>query len=320
MAHVRIATFNLENLGDGPDFGTRAAVLRPQLDRLAADILCLQEVDAARTGPHAHRTLAGLDRLVAGTPYAAFHRVTSESRSGAKALDVHNLVTLSRWPVTHHRQHWNSLVPAVSYSPLTVTCDPLALAFDRPFLETAIALPGGETLHVLNLHLRAPLATWLPDAKAGPFAWKSTEQWAEGFFLAAQKRNGQALEARLAVDAIFDAAPDALVAVTGDLNAEEHEVPVRLLVAADGDTGSGSLTPRTLVPVARSIPAGNRFTTWHHGAKRQVDHILASRRLFGRFEACEAHNETLSDELVAFGRIDNPPASYHAPLVARFRL
>ena len=49
MASLRIATFNLENLDDRPDLDppleARIAVLRPQLLRLKADILCLQEVD-----------------------------------------------------------------------------------------------------------------------------------------------------------------------------------------------------------------------------------------------------------------------------------
>jgi hypothetical protein len=45
---MRIATFNLENLddetGQDPSLATRVAIMRPQLDRIAADILCLQEV------------------------------------------------------------------------------------------------------------------------------------------------------------------------------------------------------------------------------------------------------------------------------------
>jgi hypothetical protein len=44
---MRIATFNLENLddetGQDPSMATRVALMRPQLERIAADILCLQE-------------------------------------------------------------------------------------------------------------------------------------------------------------------------------------------------------------------------------------------------------------------------------------
>jgi len=48
----RIATFNLENLGDGAnderDLAFRIEALRPQLMRLEADVLCLQEVNAQK--------------------------------------------------------------------------------------------------------------------------------------------------------------------------------------------------------------------------------------------------------------------------------
>ena len=49
---MRLATFNLESLDLGPkarvDFATRVTVLRPALERIAADILCLQEVNGQR--------------------------------------------------------------------------------------------------------------------------------------------------------------------------------------------------------------------------------------------------------------------------------
>lgn len=45
---TRIATFNLENLDDGvnvsPALAERIQIMRPQLERINADILCLQEV------------------------------------------------------------------------------------------------------------------------------------------------------------------------------------------------------------------------------------------------------------------------------------
>jgi endonuclease/exonuclease/phosphatase family metal-dependent hydrolase len=45
---VRIATFNLENFDDKPNtrptIEERIALMRPQLLRINADILCLQEV------------------------------------------------------------------------------------------------------------------------------------------------------------------------------------------------------------------------------------------------------------------------------------
>jgi endonuclease/exonuclease/phosphatase family metal-dependent hydrolase len=183
-----------------------------------------------------------------------------------------------------------------------------------------IALPGGQHLHIFNVHLRAPLAAAVPGQKAGPFAWKTVSGWAEGFFVAATKRAGQALELRLAIERVFDAEPDPHIAVCGDFNAEDHDTALRLACAGEDDTGSGHLAGRVLTPVERKLPADRRFTVLHHGRPQMLDHILASRSLFADFAGVEIHNEMLEDELVAYGRIDRPPESLHAPVVAIFDL
>ena len=70
----RIATFNLENLDDRPGLvptiEERIRVLRPQLLRLEADILCLQEVNAQEAKGEDRRRLAALGKLLARTPPA----------------------------------------------------------------------------------------------------------------------------------------------------------------------------------------------------------------------------------------------------------
>lgn len=66
-----IAVFNLENLDDAdrpPTLCERIAVMRPQLVRLNADILCLQEVNGQEEPGHPH-SLMVLGKLLAGTPY-----------------------------------------------------------------------------------------------------------------------------------------------------------------------------------------------------------------------------------------------------------
>ncbi|MEQ8192966.1 MAG: endonuclease, partial [Rhodospirillales bacterium] len=83
MPVFRVGTFNLENLDDKPDLdpplAERLGILRPQLLRLKADLLCLQEVNAQRGASGQPRTLAALDRLLAGTPYVDFHRAVGSS-------------------------------------------------------------------------------------------------------------------------------------------------------------------------------------------------------------------------------------------------
>jgi endonuclease/exonuclease/phosphatase family metal-dependent hydrolase len=60
----------------------RAEVLRPALERLEADILCLQEVNGQHIAGQRHRTLAALDQLLAGTRYVSYARVATSGRSG----------------------------------------------------------------------------------------------------------------------------------------------------------------------------------------------------------------------------------------------
>jgi endonuclease/exonuclease/phosphatase family metal-dependent hydrolase len=326
---LRIATFNLENLGEKPHhpgeagpLEARIAVLRPQLLRLEADVLCLQEINAEKA-PSGGYTLAALNALLEGTPYADYACVATERGPGKGALDVHNLAILSRFAVASQRQLRHELVAPPAYR--LATAEPpaegaSAITWERPLLQATLTLPGGRPLHILNLHLRAPLAAYVPGQKAGPFAWKSVAGWAEGFFLAAVKRAGQALEARLAVDALFDADDQAMIAVCGDCNAEARETAMRLLAGSEEDTGSGALAGRVLVAVENSIPEDLRFTVLHNGRKVMLDHLLASRSLMAWYREAEIHNEALGDELVAYANIGLSPVSYHAPVVASFEL
>ena len=320
---MRLATFNLESLGStrphGASFDERAAVLRPQLERLKADILCLQEVDASKVGNT--RRAADLERLLDGTPYAKHGLVISSL--GVGPADVHNLAVLTRLPVLEEHNVRHSFVEPLQFrrhTALPPDDAAVLLMWDRPLQHLLLALPGGRHLHVFNVHLRAPLAAAVPGQKAGPFAWKTVSGWAEGFFAAAAKRAGQALELRLAIDNIFDAEPDALIAVCGDFNAEDHDTALRLTCAGEDDTGSGHLASRVLTPVERTLPTDRRFTVLHHGRPQMLDHILASRPLFAHLADVEIHNEMLEDELVAYGRINRPPESLHAPVVAIFDL
>jgi endonuclease/exonuclease/phosphatase family metal-dependent hydrolase len=324
---VRIATFNLENLDDRPDLdpplSARIRLLRPQLLRLSADVLCLQEVNGQHPEDGGPRRLLALDRLLEDTPYAGFQRAATTALGGQGVADRHNLVTLSRWPIAGHEQLRHELVPPPGYRSVTAEPDEAEaqpVEWDRPILKTAIELPGGASLHIVNLHLRAPLAALIAGQKEGAFAWRSVGGWAEGFFLATVKRCGQALETRLLVDRIFDSDPGALIAVCGDFNAEEQEMPLRIIRGDVEDTGNGHLAYRALVPLERTLPASQRFSVLHHGHKQMLDHILASRALMAYYRQVEVHNEALGDELVAYATVSHSPESYHAPVVAEFAL
>lgn len=324
---MRIATFNVENLTDARQaeapLAARLDALRPQLQRLKADILCLQEVDATRPTAKAPRELSALHQLLHGTPYQAFHAAFTHVPGTDRPADRHNLVVLSRWPFSHVAQYANDLVSAPLFaSAMAEPPDSAArpLAWDRPLLHVTVPLPDGRPLHIINLHLKAPLAASVPGQKTGPFAWVSAGGWAEGYYRAAIKRSGQALEARLLVDRLFDEDEHARILLAGDFNAEEREVPLRILAADPEDTGNGKLVPRALVLLEHSLPPSQRFTIIHRGRRQMLDHLMVSRPMLAHYRGIEIHNEMLGDELVAYTLVDAAPDSYHAPVVAEFEV
>lgn len=316
-SRFRLATFNIENLDWSSraqhEFDLRLAVLRPQLAALDADILCLQEVDAQREAAHAPRRFVALDRLVEGAGLERFFRATTVRPGGDAPADIHNLAILSRWPILERRQLHHDIVAPWRWTPPAekgASGRAVEVVFDRPILYARIALPEGAPLHVLDLHLRAPRAVPLP----GEPHPNSSRAFAEGQWLAAQKREGQALEARLFVERLFDEESEPLIAVCGDFNCDAYDAPARILWGADEQD---ALAPRRLVALGSRVEERARFTVIHAGRHTLVDQILASPALAARCEAVAIMNEDLADEATA---PDPILGSLHAPLVASFRL
>ena len=83
---MRIASFNLESLDLPPKarvpLEVRAEILRPALQRLQADVLCLQEVNGQHIPGQNERRLLALERLLAGTTYANYARATTTGAAG----------------------------------------------------------------------------------------------------------------------------------------------------------------------------------------------------------------------------------------------
>src|SRR5688500_13212074 len=112
---LRIATFNLENLddkiGQRPTLDERSAIMRPQLIRMNADILCLQEVNGQEATGQPRRLLA-LDKLLATTEYSAYQRASTLLEDGSQVYDERNLVVLSRFEIAAHHQYKHHFAPA----------------------------------------------------------------------------------------------------------------------------------------------------------------------------------------------------------------
>ena len=318
----RLATFNLENLDcssvQNGAFERRLGVLKPILSELAADVLCLQEVNAQKAAYREGRRFLALDRLFAGGPYETYHRATSVRPGTNTPADIHNLVIASRWPIIDHRQVFHDIIAKWRWTPPpegSSSQGPIEVSWDRPLLYACIAVPDGPPLHLIDLHLRAPRAVPFQRdriATAGDFS----RGFIEGQFLAAQKREGQALEARLFVERLFDAEPTARIIVCGDFNSQEHDAPMRILRGArDEDTPETS--SRILVSLTERVGEARRFSVVHGGQKMLLDHILASPALAISCSSVVILNEGLQDEVTAQEPI---LGSLHAAVMASFHL
>jgi predicted extracellular nuclease len=324
---LRIATFNLENLddkpGQKPTLEKRIAVMRPQLLRLKADILCLQEVNGQEEEGKPRRLLA-LNRLVEGTPYADYSMVSTTTKDGKQVYDERNLVILSRYEIVSHQQYKHEYAPAPLYRKVMEKIDEgeeeeaERVTWERPILHAKVKVEG-ETLDVINLHLKSRRPSYV-EGQVDGYSWKTASGWAEGFFISAMKRVGQALEARILIDRLFDEDENALIVACGDLNSNLTEVPIEAMRGEVENTGNGDLAGRVMVPCELTVPESSRYSYLYLGKGRMLDHLLVSRGMLALYSGAEIHNELLHDESIAFSTDKKFPESDHAPVIAEFEL
>lgn len=319
---MRVATFNVENLDEtdgAPTLDERIEILRPQLARIDADILCLQEVHGQeREGQP--RQLHALNRLLEGTKYDGWNLACTKT-SKNEAYDKRNLVIVSRYDILESGQVRNTLVDDIQYRRITAIPredEPKNVSWERPILWVKIAHPIG-TLHVLTVHLKSRLPTTIPGQRED-FGYKTVNGWAEGYFISSMKRVGQALELRILIDQFLDADRNAKIIACGDFNSEPGEVPVEAIVGRVENTGNPALGFRQMIPCSQSIPREARYTHLHEGQGNLLDHILISQGMLPYYQSSEIHNETLHDESIAFATDKKFPESDHAPFVVNFRL
>ncbi len=312
---LTIATFNVENLDDAdPVWKERLKVLRPMLARIGADVLLLQEVHA----------LGALDDLLKGTEYATYERVHTKTKSG-KPYAKRNLVILSRFPIRASKQYLQELVPAPTWTKVTASpaeSGPKPVEWERPILHAEIELRQGTVLHAIVVHLKSMNPTPIKGQQDPQkyWLWRSHGGWAEGYYLSDVKRVGQALEARVLVDTLFERDGEgAWIAVGGDFNAEVGSVPFKAVVGSVEDTQNPALRATVLVPCEYNVPPDQRYSLLHHGRGNMLDHVLVSQALYPHWVGTSIYNEVLHDESQAFSTEEKFPESDHAPVVARFR-
>ncbi|MDH4319732.1 MAG: endonuclease/exonuclease/phosphatase family protein [Desulfobulbaceae bacterium] len=317
---MKVATFNVENLDESDGFPAlrdRIRVLRPQLTRLGADILCLQEVHGQeRLGRP--RDILALKELIATTGYETYEIAVTKTSAG-EVYDQRNLVILSRYPIVEQKQYRNTFVDTIRYR--TVSAIPnqeeaKEIQWERPILHVTVQHDVG-LIHVINIHLKSRVPTPIPGQREG-YGFKTVNGWAEGYFISSMKRVGQALEVRCLIDEILDGDPAAKIIVCGDFNAEPGEVPVEAIVGRVENTANPALGWRQFVPCSNSIPLEARYTHLHEGKGNLLDHVIISGSLLGYYRGAEIHNELLHDESIAFADDKKYPESDHAPFSALF--
>src|SRR5262249_17386191 len=153
---LRIATFNLENFDDKPNtkptLDERITLMRPQLLRLNADILCLQEVNGQEQSGQPRRLLA-LDKLLTSTPYSAYHRVSTMTANGTQVYDERNLVILSRFEIVSRQQRNPADAPLYRMiTALPAQLEAKEILWERPILQATIKLDDGRNLELFNVH------------------------------------------------------------------------------------------------------------------------------------------------------------------------
>ncbi|GAA5152660.1 endonuclease/exonuclease/phosphatase family protein [Amycolatopsis dongchuanensis] len=242
MTTSRIATFNLENFDETapdahPSLDERITLMRPQIERLRADIVCFQEVNGQERDGQP-RDLHALRRLLEDTNLDAAETVSTRTAT-KEVFDERNLVVASLY-----RQS--------TADPPDETAEPVEI--ERPILHVEISVDE-KPLHVINVHLKSKLPSEVAGRKIDAFTWKTADSWAEGAFISSMKRMSQAVEVRRLVDRILDDDADARIVVAGDFNATPEEVPVLAIRGAVEDT----------------VPEPARYTLYHQG-KGQLLH------------------------------------------------
>lgn len=322
---LRIATFNLLHLDDKPEsyplLNERIPVMRPQLIRLNADVICLQEICGQKESGKFR--LSALNRLLECTPYRDYHRFTTSMEGTNQVYESRNLVILSRYEIIESHQYMHAYAPSPKYQKVTAQpeeTEAKEVSWERPILYAKIRLDNDAVLDVINLHLKSRRPSNIPGHRMNDRTWRTASGWAEGVFISSMKRIGQALETRMLIDKLFDEDPSAMIVVCGDFNEEFDEVAIEAIRGDVENTGNINLAMRVMVPTERNIPEPARYSFLHNGKGKMLDHILVSRTLLAYFRGSEVHNELLHDESIVFTPRIFYPESDHAPVVAEFEV
>jgi endonuclease/exonuclease/phosphatase family metal-dependent hydrolase len=309
-----VATWNVENLfRPGTEFGPRdaaiydakLAALAAVIDRLAPDVLAVQEVG----DPDALADL--VDRLEGDWETALSSVFEPDHPIRVAVLARHPLGQVdqvSRFP--------GKLAPVqVDDAGTTIH------AMGRGALHVRVTLDG-EPFDVVTCHLKSKLLSF----PGGRFTPRDEGERARYAVYALHRRGAEAATVRAYADGLLDGhGADRAVVVLGDLNDEVLAATTQILLGPPGsEIGTGGFDApdrgdaSRLWNLAPLIDADRRFSRVFNGRRELIDHILTSRRLVTRAVRVDTADVTLASIGSDPAARRNAPASDHAPVVAEF--
>lgn len=306
--NVRLATFNLENLGirpgeDSPEARRRLPshlkTLRGVLTHLGSDILCVQEVIDPEY----------LTKLVEGMGYD--HVALSRPPKNPLCTGV-----LSRYPIVSSR----NVVESTHIEVRDIDADfnaSVEAQFSRPVFEVELEI-GSARLVVYTVHWKSKIPTPLSSGAGQTWPWANFYEVSQGRFISEVTRMAQAMGLRKLIDARLEANPSALIAVAGDFNDVLDSEVARMITGDARAVRSTEMAALELWPCEEVLPKEKCYTMIYRGLRQMLDHIVVSAALRERFVGAEIlHQGMKAGKDNSWS--DSRPGSDHAPFSATFR-
>lgn len=301
----KLVSFNVQNLGrgDSPDPAAYAAKLEFVTDvlrRIDADLVVVDEVREPESFDELADALACYPARLLGDPPDKLRRIQTG--------------VLSRLPVQEQGQ-WLDYPAAVPGTLGGLT----RFRFRRPMPWLRVALPNGETLLAVAVHLKSQRAQYEDVPESEPLRRRRLL----GRALSGMMRLAEAAGLRSLLDEAAERDAADHYAVLGDFNDGPESLTLSIVMALDSDD-SGELVQdekRRLFPVAARVPAARAFSYVRRGRKALLDQILVSQKLSLCITAAGAESQLLEADM----RYDADstagyPRSDHAPVWAAFEL
>jgi endonuclease/exonuclease/phosphatase family metal-dependent hydrolase len=311
---ITVATWNLENLfrpgtefgpADAATYDAKLAGLAAVIDRLAPDVLAVQEVGDPDALADLVDRLDGDWETALSTVFETDHPI--------------RVAVLARHPLGQVEQvsRFPARLAPVQVDDAGTTID----AMGRGALHVRVTLDG-EPFDVVTCHLKSKLLGF----PGGRFTPHDEGERARYAVYALHRRGAEAATVRAYADGLLDGhGADRAVIVLGDLNDEILAATTQILLGPPGsEIGTAGFDRPDrgdacrLWNLAPLIDADRRFSRVFNGRRELIDHILTSRRLVTRAARVDTADVTLPSIGSDPSARRNAPASDHAPVVAEF--